>query len=192
MSTTKYIVDNKSDQTINGEPILRPYKVFTGRIYQSGDENESFLSGGTLEIGRTYWIDADPGLLGDDDFSNCGDNRNTPDRRFIATAETPTNWSNGSVLVTQDGAPVVNILENSLLEPFYFEYTSSGDYSIKSYDPLFTVDKTFTLFGRMGDQGLGNPLDVLVEYIDNQSMRIVVDKGNDQLGGYCIEIRVYN
>jgi hypothetical protein len=192
MSTTKYIVDNKSEQTINGEPILRPYKVFTCRIHQSGNENESFLSSGTLEIGRTYWIKADPGLVGDDDFSNCGDNQNTPDRRFIAIAETPTNWSNGSTLVTQDGAPVVNILENSLVEPFYFEYTTDGDYLIKSYDPLFTADKTITLFGRMSDSGLTATSDFKIEYDNDSQMRLITSKGNDELGGYCIEIRVYN
>jgi hypothetical protein len=159
------------------------------RLYQTGNENETSLTSGTLEIGRTYYIDS---FVEGDDFSNCGDNQNTEDRRFIAIAETPTNWSNGSTLFTQDGAPVMNILENSLLEPFYFEYTTSGDYLIKSYDPLFIVNKTFTLLGRMGDVGFGNPLDVLVEYIDENQMRIVVDKGDNQLSGYCIEIRVYN
>ena len=33
---TKYIVNNKSGQTINGEPILRPYKVYTALLTQSG------------------------------------------------------------------------------------------------------------------------------------------------------------
>jgi len=162
-----------------------------GRLYQVGSDSETSQNNGELVIGRTYWIKADSFNEGDD-FSNCGDNQNTPERRFIATATTPANWSNGSTLLTQEGAPVMNILENSLLEPFYFEYASSGDFRIKSYDSLFTVDKTFTLLSRMGDQGLGNPLDVKIEYIDKNEMTLRVDEGNDQLSGYCIEIRVYN
>jgi hypothetical protein len=161
-----------------------------GRLYQVGSDSETSLTNGELVIGRTYWIKVGSFVEGDD-FSNCGDNQNTPERRFIATATTPANWSNGSTLLTQEGAPVMNILENSLLEPFYFEYASSGDFRIKSYDPLFTVDKTFTLLSRMGDLGLGNPLDVAFEYIDKNEMTLRVDEGNDQLSGYCIEIRVY-
>jgi hypothetical protein len=34
--STKYIVDNVSGQTINGVSILRPYKVYTALITQSG------------------------------------------------------------------------------------------------------------------------------------------------------------
>jgi hypothetical protein len=161
-----------------------------GRLYQVGSDSETSQNNGELVIGRTYWIKADSFVEGDD-FSNCGDNQNTPERRFIATATTPANWSNGSILFTQEGAPVMNILENSLLEPFYFEYASSGDFRIKSYDSLFTVDKTFTLLSRMGDLGLGSPLDVKIEYIDKNEMTLRVDEGNDQLSGYCLEIRVY-
>jgi hypothetical protein len=161
-----------------------------GRLYQVGSDSETSQNNGELVIGRTYWIKADSFNEGDD-FSNCGDNQNTPERRFIATATTPANWSNGSILFTQEGAPVMNILENSLLEPFYFEYVSSGDFRIKSYDSLFTVDKTFTLLSRMGDLGLGSPLDVKIEYIDKNEMTLRVDEGNDQLSGYCLEIRVY-
>lgn len=204
IATLQIDVDNKIDEapqddktygrnnaawvevTGGGGSIVR--KV-AGRLYQTGSDYEPTKADGELVIGRTYWIKTGSFVEGDD-FSNCGDNQNTPDRRFIATATTPANWSNGSTLVTQEGAPVMNILENSLLEPFYFEYVSSGDFRIKSYDPLFTVDKTFILLGGMYDLGLGNSLDVKIEYIDKNEMRIVL-KENNQLSGYCIEIRVY-
>jgi|694.fasta_scaffold09927_39 hypothetical protein len=34
--TTKYIVNNLSGQTITNEPILRPYKVYTALLTQTG------------------------------------------------------------------------------------------------------------------------------------------------------------
>lgn len=36
MSTTKYIVNNVSGQTINGESVQRPYKVYTALLTQEG------------------------------------------------------------------------------------------------------------------------------------------------------------
>jgi len=159
-----------------------------GTLYQRSDNTVEQINEGTLEIGRTYWIKT---LQPGDDFSNCGDNQNTEDRRFIATATTPTNWTNGSSIQWQVGAPVINILENTLKQPFYFEYLDKGEYWIQSYDTLFTVDKTFCLLTDMFDKGSDNQIDVRIEYWDNTTMKLLTDT-NDVLNGHCIEIRVYN
>jgi|694.fasta_scaffold93888_4 hypothetical protein len=160
-----------------------------GTLFQRGTDALEQIEEGTLEIGRTYWIKyLEPG----DDFSNCGDNQNTEDRRFIATATTPTNWTNGSAIQWQQGAPVINILENSLKQPFYFEYLSIGQYWLQSYDPLFTNEKTFCLLTNMFNKGEANDSSTKIEYWNETQMKLLTKGVNDVLNGHCIEIRVYN
>ena len=160
-----------------------------GTLFQRNSDAIEQISEGTLEIGRTYWIKT---LQEGDDFSNCGDNQNTENRRFIATATTPTNWTNGSAVQWQQGAPVINILENSLKQPFYFEYLTTGEYWIQSYDPLFTDNRTFCLLTDMFRKGAENQIDVRLEYWNDAQMKLLTKGINDVLNGHCIEIRVYN
>ena len=89
MSTTKYITNNQAGQTINGESILRPYKVYTALLTQSGDNDEQVINTGTLTIGVTYEInDNSPGM----DFTNVGAPNNTVGTYFVATGTTPNSW----------------------------------------------------------------------------------------------------
>jgi hypothetical protein len=53
MATTKYIVDNLSGQTINGEPILRPYKVYTALLNTTDGVPEAIVLENT--IGNIVW-----------------------------------------------------------------------------------------------------------------------------------------
>jgi hypothetical protein len=61
MSTTKYIVNNSPDQTINGEPILKPYKVYTALVTQSGTASPT---ASVLEntIGDIVWTRTSAGV----------------------------------------------------------------------------------------------------------------------------------
>ena len=70
MATTKYIVNNQAGQTINGEPVQRPYKVYTALLTQSGGSGTSSLNDEPLTIGVTYLI-TDLGGSGWD-FTNVG------------------------------------------------------------------------------------------------------------------------
>lgn len=124
---TKYIVDNLSGQTINGNITingnlsvtgtttgsLATYKALLTQLgFQSGTDLNSFNEG--LLIGQTYTI---TNYVSGDDFSNIANvtsgTVNTTGCQFIATGEVPTNWNNGSTLET-DGNLVVTVLENNL------------------------------------------------------------------------------
>ena len=111
MSTTRYIVDNQSEQTINNEPILRPYKVYTALLTQSGGDNDTGVTGGDLTIGVTYKINVDDI---DADFTNVGAPNNNLDTYFVATGTTPNSWGTNGSLRFNTGAPVVTVLENTI------------------------------------------------------------------------------
>lgn len=124
---TKYIVDNLTGQTITGDITingnlsvtgvttgnLATYKALLTDIGPStgttlNDFNDGFI------IGETYTIAT---YVSGDSFSNIANVTSgvidTTGCVFIATGETPTNWDNGSTLVSS-GNLVVTVLENNL------------------------------------------------------------------------------
>jgi hypothetical protein len=124
---TKYIVNNLSGQTINGDITingnltvtgvttgnLTTYKALLTQLgSQTGTTLNDFNDG--LIIGETYTI---TDYVSGDSFSNVANVTSgvidTTGCEFIATGETPTNWNNGSTLVSS-GNLVVKVLENNL------------------------------------------------------------------------------
>lgn len=139
--TTKYIVDNISEQTINGSLTingnlsvtgvtsgsLSTYKALltqTGVI--TGTNLASFNYG--LIIGETYTIVT--GQTGDD-FSNIANVQsgviNETGCVFVATGNTPSNWNNGSEL-SSSGGLIVDVLENNLGYDIGWDQFSPGTY----------------------------------------------------------------
>lgn len=147
---TKYIVNNLSGQTINGNITingnlsvtgvttgsLATYKALLTHLgSQTGTSLDNF--GGGLIIGETYTIAT---YVSGDSFNNIANVTSgvidTTGCVFIATGETPTNWDNGSTLVSS-GNLVVTVLENNLGfdiewvdgvvfdEGFYFGFNST-------------------------------------------------------------------
>ena len=130
MARTKYIVDNLSGQTINGNITINGNLSVTGvttgnlATYKAlltdlGSQTGTTLNGfggfgGGLIIGETYTIAT---YVSGDSFSNIANVTSgvidTTGCVFIATGETPTNWDNGSTLVSS-GNLVVTVLENNL------------------------------------------------------------------------------
>jgi hypothetical protein len=124
---TKYIVNNLTGQTINGDLKINGNLVVTGATtgslasYRALLTQTGSLPGTNLSwfnysfiIGETYTITLyGPG----DDFSNIANVQsgtiNETGCVFIATGEIPTNWSNGSSL-DSSGNLVVTVLENTL------------------------------------------------------------------------------
>jgi hypothetical protein len=127
MATTKYIVNNLSTQTIDGDITINGNLSVNGTINgslltykalltqlgsQTGTNLNDFNDG--LIIGETYTI---TDYVSGDSFSNVANVTSgvidTTGCEFIATGETPTNWNNGSTLVSS-GNLVVKVLENNL------------------------------------------------------------------------------
>jgi hypothetical protein len=145
---TKYIVNNLSEQTIDGDVIIngnvtitgttntRPYKVYTALLTQSGGDDPLTLYSGAVTKGVTYKIkETTTG-----DFSNVGAPNNNVNTIFVAiNDEVPNNYSGGG-LSYNNGAPVVTVLENTIGN-IWFTYSVGGEYLVNS-DNLFTENKT--------------------------------------------------
>ena len=121
MATTRYIINNLENQTIDGSLTVTgtfstnfaTYKALLTQTEQiSGDSLDPFFGG--LIIGEEYTIGT---YSSGDDFSNIAEvvsgTINTNGCVFVATGETPAIWSNDSV-ITSSGNLVVQVLENTL------------------------------------------------------------------------------
>ena len=127
---TKYIVDNVANQTITGDVTINgnlsvtgvttgSLSTYTALLTDIGSQTGTSLNnfGGFNDgfiIGETYTIAT---YVSGDSFSNIANVTSgvidTTGCVFIATGETPTNWDNGSTLVSS-GNLVVTVLENNL------------------------------------------------------------------------------
>jgi len=189
--STKYIVNNLADQTINGEPILRPYKVYTALLTQSGITNPQIISDGNLTEGVSYQISGSiPGVY---DFSNVGGPTYPDSYPFAATNNSvPNNW--GGVSLSYDpGAPVVTILENSFGNiswtknnvGVYRGTLNSSFPSNKTFAPSYTI---FPLNGL--------PIFFFVTLLSDSVIEIFIYEDGSGVDGLLnqtpIEIRVYN
>jgi len=125
---TKYIVNNVSGQTINGDLTINGNVTISGTSTTNGVATYRALmtQTGELEgtninnfnyaliIGETYTINT---YFEGDDFSNIADVTsgviNQTGCVFIATGTTPAIWDNGTDLAS-DGGLIVDVLENTL------------------------------------------------------------------------------
>jgi hypothetical protein len=173
---------------------LRPYKVFTALLTQSGGDTEDTISSGLLTIGVTYHINTDsPGM----NFTNVGAPNNNVGTAFIATGTTPASWGSGGslTLAYSAGAPVATVLENTIGD-LWITYSNPGEYYINS-NSLFTQDKVFTVVTNnvdLYDAGIFMTITLNPESDSLIFIRTgnVDDHYNDVLNNTPIEIRVYN
>ena len=193
---TKYIVNNVTGQTINGESILPKYKVYTALLTQSGGDDVQVINSGDLTIGVTYKINV---ASNDGDFTNVGAPNNDGGTYFVATGTTPNSWGTIGELKYNTGAPVVTVLENTIGN-IWFTYGANGLYLIFNSDG-WDRDKLWYGVSGLGDSGQininpgrvimsiegGNP-DFLISTYNNDYTSVI----NDQLKNTPIEIRVYN
>jgi hypothetical protein len=165
---TKYIVNNVTGQTIDGNVTingnlsvtgvttgnLATYKALLTDIgSQTGTSLNNFggLNGGFI-IGEVYTIST---YVSGDSFSNIANVTSgvidTTGCIFIATGETPTNWNNGSTLESS-GNLVVTVLENNLgfdiewIEDFTGVYVGFNSTTGPLYN-TFNRNSTFLLGG---------------------------------------------
>jgi hypothetical protein len=127
------------------------YKVYTALLTQSGTDDPLDQTSGTFTIGVSYRIG---GYIAGDDFSNIGGPGVGVDGQwdgqwFVATGTTPLNYTNGTLIQYNTGAPVVTVLENTIGN-VWFTYNSAGSYSIFS-NGLFIENKTVFNISLTGD-----------------------------------------
>ena len=203
--STKYIVDNVSEQTITGDLIIngnfeitgttntRPYKVYTALVTQSGGDNYNDSDNFPLEIGVTYTI-IEYGSYTLGDFTNVGAPNNEIGTSFIATNTTPNSWGTNIGLSWNGGAPVATVLENTIGN-IWFTFQSTGQYYANS-NVLFTTNKTVVFGGSYNADlilsiyfGADNSMsegEIRITTVDGLSL------SNSVLSNTPIEIRVYN
>lgn len=136
---TKYIIDNLSGQTITGNLTINGNLFVTGTStstlssYKALFSQTGPVSGVNINsfnqefiIGETYTIN---NYVSNDDFSNVANVQsgviNQTGCVFIATGSTPSNWENGSELISSGGL-VVNVIENTLGYDIYWQQTPLG------------------------------------------------------------------
>jgi len=123
---TKYIVNNVSGQTITGNLTINGNLTVTGNTNVSSTYKAVLTQTGVITgtnissfnyyliLGETYTI---VNYVAGDDFSNVANvtvgTINTTGCEFIATGDTPFNWTNGSEL-SSSGNLVVDVIENTL------------------------------------------------------------------------------
>jgi hypothetical protein len=172
-----------------------PYKVYTALLTQSGGDNTASINNGPLTIGVTYEI---TDYVAGDDFTNVGAPSNENGVKFVATGTDPTNYSQGSELFYNLGAPVVTVLENTIGN-IWFTYVDIGRYYLNSA-ALFTGTIP-TIVRPMGPSG-GIAMDETwgaYGFTKGSSSEIQFETGipptgriDDKLITQFIEIRMYN
>jgi hypothetical protein len=210
-----FMVSNSTNTTYSGSAALkamqqwytmedvtntvRPYQVFTALLTQSGGDSFIEITSGLLTIGVSYNITASST---GDDFRNVGGPLITTDDEFlgtyfVATGTTPTNYTNGTSLGYNTGAPVVNVLENTIGN-VWFTYVDVGNYIIYS-NGLFTENKTILFASSMnnGNDTNNHTATVYTNAPDELSFRSWGNTGDnyaelDNSIPLPIEIRVYN
>jgi len=176
--------------------LIKPYKVYTALLTQSGGDDPQTITSGNLTIGVTYMMD---GITLTTDFTNVGAPYNANGVYFVATGTTPNNWG-AADLNYNTGAPVATVLENTIGD-IWFTYDSTGGYSAQS--SIYVADsKTTALLSPNGY--VESPTDIykydllwsnnntngvyILTYYNNESTDDVLNYG----GAAMIEIRVYN
>lgn len=184
-------ITSSDGQSINASP---SYKVYTALVSQTGASNILGIQSGALVIGVTYTIND---YISGDDFTNVGAPLNQNGVSFVATGTTPSNWNESSELVYDEGAPVVNVLENTIGN-IWFTYDFMGQYIINS-DNLFVIDKTINTLNQTSNISSPNDQQYFAYCLPNGESMLTIGlldstltNIDDALYNKLIEIRVYN
>jgi hypothetical protein len=204
---TKYIVNNLSGQTINGNVTIngnltitgttniRPYQVFTSLLTQNS-EGDVILTYGNESIvkGRTYRIADNPD---NNDLITFGAPNNNTNTQFISNQDAQLPYTTSLILDYNTGAPLANVLENTIGN-IWFTYGTIGVYYINS-NSLFTIGKTWNCISSDASN-LNYPEESGYKQISqNNDSILFIESVNSSfvntdglMGNTSIEIRVYN
>ena len=146
--STKYIIDNKAEQTITGDLLISGSQSISGNLTVSGVINATIgmsysiyralltqtgeitgtasgAFGGSFILGEVYTISS---YSSGDDFSNMfilSGTANETGSTFVATEPLPLSWDAESLL-TSEGGIVANVLENNLGFDITWDWTPLG------------------------------------------------------------------
>jgi hypothetical protein len=170
------------------------YKVFTALLTQSGTNDPQNIGSEDIIVGATYKIVDNTNL----DVTNIGAPNNNINTYFIATGTTPALPGVGLCFIYDPGAPVVNVLENTIGN-VYFTYNQTGQYDINS-GGLFSTDKTTGNNAIFYDGGVDSLCAMFMSDFSVNSITMYSTKNLGGSGTYYdslfsnvfIEIRVYN
>jgi len=168
---------------------MRGYKAFTALLTQSGGDDPLEISTGLLSIGVTYFVSY---CIAGDDFRNVGGPLVTIDddplingTYFVATGTTPTNWTHGTGLGYNTGAPVVTVLENTIGN-VWFSYNFDELWAIANCTNAFTSKTFWTIT-------LPGATEVLYSgFVDSLNTFVFQNSSLQSFANTPIEIRVYN
>lgn len=131
---TKYIVNNATNQTINGDLFVGGslktngtgvYKALLTQVQQISGDTSSFAN--SLIIGERYTISS---YVDGDDFSNVANvvsgDINKTDCVFIATGQVASIWRD--TVLTSQGNLVVDVIENTMGYDIEWNNISEGYY----------------------------------------------------------------
>jgi len=173
-------------------PVIPPYKVYSALITQNGGDDPNGISGESpLYIGVTYTIsNVAPG----DNLIPYGAPNNQPGTSFVCN-KSVSSWGNvSSGVFYNTGAPVVNVLENTLGD-VWFTYVTMGGYAINS-NSLFIASKSATNSQIYYSNGNDNVYYMYLDYYDINTFILNSKRGTDGndsvLNNIFLEIRVYN
>jgi hypothetical protein len=168
---------------------VRPYKVFTALLTQSGNDSPTSIDLGPVTKGVTYRI-----VNSEGDFSNVGAPNNNDGTYFVATNnEIPNNYGIDGQLQFNTGAPVATVLENTIGD-IWFTYSVVGGYYANS-NGLFIESKTW--MNTVIVLGVGGGAYRGTIYFNTQNLVSIntesdVDTASDDILYFTpIEIRVY-
>jgi len=189
-NTVKTTVDSISEYVSD---TVKPYKVYTALLTQSGGNNPIQTSGDEAIVkGVTYTIAYNPDNI---DISSIGAPNNNVGTAFVSTRDASGEFSTTIKLDNNTGAPVVTVLENTIGD-IWFTYNAAGSYSLNSLN-VFLEDKYFapmplSLYDESVNQGGGGGGYNWVRLSDSIVIISVLGAGDNQLNNTPIEIRVYN
>jgi len=177
---------------------VRPYKVYTALLTQSGGDDTSNISEGAVTKGVTYVIDGGS----DGDFSNVGAPNNDDSTWFVAINNEVPNSYGSTRLKYNTGAPVVTVLENTIGN-IWFTYNSIGVYVVNSVGlndvGLFITNKTTKILGAESATNFYDRTSFIDEINSTASQILICCKAivgdsniDDLLVRKTLEIRVYN
>ena len=205
-----FMVSNSTNTTYSGSAALKamqqwytmqdvtdtvkPYKVYTALLTQSGGNDPQTITSGALQIGVSYTISIPIGEGPAYDFSNVGGPISPNNFSFVSIShDIPNNYGNATLSYNTGAPSIKKVLENTIGN-IWFTYVGEGSYGLNS-DGLFEENNTFCSISTTSDN-MDPSATFTIPVVESNVIEIHSDadlnKTDSLLNRTPIEIRVYN